>query len=36
LSPADNATPPHARQKVALGHFRDEVRQDWDDVVSTG
>jgi predicted ester cyclase len=24
-----------ARQKVVLDHFRDEVRQDWDDVLST-
>ncbi|SOE25424.1 ester cyclase [Streptomyces sp. OK228] len=24
-----------ARQKLVLDHFRDEVRQDWDDVLST-
>ncbi|MFL6072506.1 MAG: ester cyclase [Mycobacteriales bacterium] len=24
-----------AREKVVLDHFRDEVRQDWDDVLST-
>lgn len=24
-----------ARQKLVLDHFRDEVRQDWDDVLAT-
>lgn len=25
----------HAREKLVLDHFRDEVRQDWDDVLAT-